>query len=53
MANQELQVQQKRELENKEEAMTPTRVFAPIADIYETCTFLRRFIEGHAASRAQ
>ena len=33
--NQELQVQQKRELENKEEAPTPTRVFVPTADIYE------------------
>lgn len=34
--NQELQVQQKRELENKEEATTPTRAFVPTADINET-----------------
>ncbi len=33
---QELQVQQKRELEKREEATTPTRVFVPNADIYET-----------------
>jgi len=45
MANQELQVQQKRELENKEEAMTPTRVFAPIADIYETNDALTVILE--------
>jgi HSP20 family protein len=34
--NQELQVQQKRELEKREEATTPARVFVPNADIYET-----------------
>ena len=33
---QELQVQQKRELENKEESTIPARVFLPTADIYET-----------------
>ncbi len=33
---QELQVQQKRELEKKEEATVPARVFLPTADIYET-----------------
>jgi HSP20 family protein len=33
---QELQVQQKRELEKKEEATIPTRMFVPTADIYET-----------------
>ena len=35
-ARQELQVQQKRELENKEETTIPARVFLPTADIYET-----------------
>jgi HSP20 family protein len=45
MANQELQVQQKRELENKEEAMTPTRVFVPNADIYETNDALTVILE--------
>ncbi len=43
--NQELQVQQKRELENKEEAMTPTRVFVPTADIYETNDALTVILE--------
>jgi HSP20 family protein len=33
---QELQVQQKRELENKGESTIRTRVFLPTADIYET-----------------
>jgi HSP20 family protein len=35
-ANQELQVQRKREFEKKEEATVPARVFVPTADIYET-----------------
>ena len=36
-SQQELQVQQKRELEKKqEEATIPARVFVPTADIYET-----------------
>jgi HSP20 family protein len=34
-ATQELQVQKKRELENKEEATIPARMFVPAADIYE------------------
>ena len=34
-STQELQVQKKRELENKEEATIPARVFVPAADIYE------------------
>ncbi len=33
---QELQVQKKREVENKEETTIPARVFLPNADIYET-----------------
>jgi HSP20 family protein len=32
---QELQVQKKRELENKEETTIPVRIFMPVADIYE------------------
>lgn len=32
---QELQVQKKRELENKEETTIPARVFVPAADIFE------------------
>ena len=35
MVPQELQVQKKRELENKEEATIPVRMFVPAADIYE------------------
>jgi HSP20 family protein len=34
-AAQELQVQKKRELENKEETTIPARIFLPAADIYE------------------
>ena len=33
---QELQVQEKRELQRKEEGTTPARVFLPTTDIYET-----------------
>ena len=33
---QELQVQQKREVEKAQEQMTPMRAFLPTADIYET-----------------
>ena len=32
---QELQVQKKRELENKDETTIPARIFVPAADIYE------------------
>ena len=32
---QELQVQKKREIENKEETTIPVRIFVPVADIYE------------------
>jgi HSP20 family molecular chaperone IbpA len=35
-SKQELQIQQKRELEKKEESTIPARVFLPTADIYET-----------------
>jgi HSP20 family protein len=34
-AAQELQVQKKRELENKEETTIPARIFLPATDIYE------------------
>jgi HSP20 family protein len=36
MSPQELQVQQKRELEKKQEATVPTRVYVPTTDIFET-----------------
>jgi HSP20 family protein len=35
-AKQELQVQQKRELETKDETTIPTRTYVPTADIFET-----------------
>src|SRR5262245_19454276 len=36
MTSEELQVQQKRELEQKQEATVPARMFVPNADIFET-----------------
>jgi len=44
-SRQELQVQQKRELEKKEEATIPVRVFVPTADIYETKDALTVILE--------
>jgi HSP20 family protein len=44
-SRQELQVQQKRELEKKEEATIPARVFLPNADIYETNDALNVVLE--------
>ena len=44
-SRQELQVQQKRELEKKEEATIPARVFLPTADIYETNDSLNVVLE--------
>jgi HSP20 family protein len=45
VSGQELQVQKKRELENKEEATIPARVFMPTADIYETGDALSVILE--------
>jgi len=36
MAAQEIQVQQKREVEKKQESTIPARVYLPITDIFET-----------------
>lgn len=44
-AKQELQVQQKRELEKKEETTVPARIFVPAADIYETAEALKVVLE--------
>jgi HSP20 family molecular chaperone IbpA len=44
-SKQELQVQQKRELEKKEEPTAPARVFVPLADIYETADALTVVLE--------
>jgi HSP20 family protein len=42
---QELQVQKKREVEKKDEATIPARVFLPNADIYETPNDLKVVLE--------
>jgi HSP20 family protein len=44
-SKQELQVQQKRELEKKEETTVPARIFMPAADIYETPDALKVVLE--------
>jgi HSP20 family protein len=44
-ATQELQVQKKREQEKREETTTPTRIFLPMADIYETRDALMVILE--------
>src|SRR5437588_12133054 len=44
-SKQELQVQQKRELEKKEETTVPARAFVPMADIYETADALTVVME--------
>ena len=36
MGQQELQVQQKREVEKRQESTIPSRVFLPVTDIFET-----------------
>jgi HSP20 family protein len=44
-AKQELQVQQKRELETKEETTIPTRTYVPTADIFEASDALHVILE--------
>lgn len=44
-STQELQVQKKREVETKQEATIPARVFLPNADIYETQNELKVVLE--------
>jgi HSP20 family protein len=44
-SKQELQVQQKRELEKKQETTVPARIFVPMADIYETPDALKVVLE--------
>ena len=48
---QELQVQQKRELEKKTEATTPARVFVPVTDIFETAEALTVVLEMPGVDR--
>ena len=47
-AGQELQAQEKRELQKKEEGTTPARVFLPTTDIYETDGALNVVMECRA-----
>jgi HSP20 family protein len=49
--SQELQVQRKRELDQKEEATIPARVFLPNADIYETQDALTVILEMPGVER--
>jgi HSP20 family molecular chaperone IbpA len=51
-ATQELQVQEKRELEQTEEATVPARVFVPAADIYETQDALTVILEMPGVERS-
>jgi HSP20 family protein len=44
-SKRELQVQQKRELEKKQETTIPARIFLPTADIYETQDALSVILE--------
>jgi HSP20 family protein len=44
-STQELQVQKKREIENKEEGTIPARLFVPVADIYEAPDALSVILE--------
>jgi HSP20 family protein len=44
-SQQELQVQQKREVEKKQESTIPTRAFLPITDIFETDQALSVILE--------
>ena len=48
---QELQVQQKREVEKKQESTIPSRVFVPVADIFETDQALTVILEMPAVNR--
>jgi len=51
MTEQELQVQQKRELEKKRETTFPARMFVPPTDIFETDQALTMMIEMPGVSR--
>lgn len=51
MAEQELQVQQKREVEKEQEGTVPDRVFLPVTDIFETDDALRVVLEMPGASK--
>jgi HSP20 family protein len=48
---QELQVQQKREVEKKQESTVPARVFVPVTDIFETDQSLTVVLEMPGVAR--
>jgi len=48
---QELQVQQKREVEKKQESTIPARVFVPVTDIFETDQALTVILEMPGVSK--
>jgi HSP20 family protein len=50
-SGQELQVQQKREVEKKQESTVPARVFVPVTDIFETDTGLVLALEMPGVDR--
>lgn len=45
MSPQELQVREKREIDKKQEATAPARMFMPVADIFETADALTAVLE--------
>jgi HSP20 family protein len=51
VTGQELQVQQKREVEKKQESTVPARVYLPVADIFETEAALRLALEMPGVDR--
>ena len=51
MTEQELQVQQKREVETKQESTVPVRSFMPVTDIYETDQALTVVLEMPGVSK--
>ena len=48
---QELQVQQKREVEKKQESTVPARVYVPVTDIFETNAALMLALEMPGVDR--
>src|SRR5438105_166189 len=53
MSPQELQVQQKRELEKKQESTVPARFFVPTTDIFETDQALSLIVEMPGVDRSK
>ena len=51
IAPQELQVQQKREVEKKQESTVPARAYVPVTDIFETDAALKLALEMPGVDR--